>query len=1047
MDRIRKTFKKSGGQNEEGHQEEEAGVMSAPQEALENGVEEIEDVEEEEDEMDRVARERTGLKRDAKTAFGLGKLHVTNERYESAQTSFSDALTYYRRAWRTLDSGDNCESEKNQKEGRILKKGLGDCYYRLGGVAILMKEYDVAKDHFVDAQSIYEDLMEQSKDPKDAKTTFGLGKLHVTNERYESTQRSTLDSDDNCESEKDQNEGKTLKKDIGDYYYNLGGVEILMKEYVVANDHSVDAQSKDEDGVKQSKDPNYKFSMNCKESFLLAIKGLADTAYFEGGHDDFVRETYDKVVQVLETDGFLGWTSPIIGDIYLRLGELALKEIERSQVTHIDDKKWKDCLLYFRNALSSKENADDIGKEHLDYAVASYSYGVAVTKYADFLTVNNRKESSLLIYSDEEEKVREPLTGENDKLLYCAEIPSISKEAEEMYNFAIVALEKAKDTFTKNKEAQVFDIIAKAYHFLGYCYFVLDRQQEAVDRFQRELQVVKYLNSDPDKRVSKMHTVETLDYLGTLYFNMGNMSEAIPTLKKAIQINSLQGESLDIESNLVVKLAQVQYNRVVKLAQALYSEGEYSQSLEILTDFVPTVRREFDFFSSQSAKIETEMARNLHALSKHSDAIKRYERALKIYFHPYEKTKEMSYSVQSIEVLINLGHAHFETNYYDKALGCYLDAIDSHIIKSNRSTFLDQYRDMLKNTGFIYKNFGDYDSALQYYEEALYITAPNSIEYIHICSDIATSMFQKKSYKSAQQYYLKSVIASKHIYTEEGELALANSLYNMAIVCLKFKNFDGALKYLQKSKVLHSKLNPNALELAEVCNRLGYTYGKLTKYGEAFREHLTALTTRMAYFGIYSEEVSLSCESIANICLAQGSVENALTFYYTALETELGPDKHASILFALGNAFIEQGDYDAAFSAYEKSFEVVQAINPKCSLSVKIKRNIAMLTRKYNPDKAQDILDEALEIAQGLHGEVHIIIITLYIDKAKIALILDKNVERVMSYLDKANDILAVYQTHGRVRVDNVCLDLKKVRNIARKRQILEGYDNIEDTI
>ena len=89
-------------------------------------------------------------------------------------------------------------------------------------------------------------------------------------------------------------------------------------------------------------EPEYEMESNL-------IRKLFGDVHFMVGEDEEAKVVYRDAVNVLEKEDYLGWANKEIGEIYKRLAEL-----------HLDDCEWNETLKYYRNAVSSKQNAEDV---------------------------------------------------------------------------------------------------------------------------------------------------------------------------------------------------------------------------------------------------------------------------------------------------------------------------------------------------------------------------------------------------------------------------------------------------------------------------------------------------------------------------------------------------------------------------------------------------------------------------------------------------------------------------------------------------------------
>jgi len=144
-----------------------------------------------EDEDPEVEAERLSERRmrDAKTAYGLGKIDIERKEYEVAGNNLREALSLY---MHVLDTDFEEEEEvdesqltfaeiqkkkankkspeeiKKENDLKKLKKKIADCRMQLGEVALVKEELESARGYFQDALYIYDDRDYADEFEKDA---------------------------------------------------------------------------------------------------------------------------------------------------------------------------------------------------------------------------------------------------------------------------------------------------------------------------------------------------------------------------------------------------------------------------------------------------------------------------------------------------------------------------------------------------------------------------------------------------------------------------------------------------------------------------------------------------------------------------------------------------------------------------------------------------------------------------------------------------------------------------------------------------------------
>ena len=101
--------------------------------------------------LEKAKREQ--LTREAKTLFGLGKLGMTNGKYDRAIKNFMRAQRIY----------ESLERDVEGKNNRVVSKKIADCCYNGGCSYILINEFEKATPLLEKAQEIYHRFFKKSQ--------------------------------------------------------------------------------------------------------------------------------------------------------------------------------------------------------------------------------------------------------------------------------------------------------------------------------------------------------------------------------------------------------------------------------------------------------------------------------------------------------------------------------------------------------------------------------------------------------------------------------------------------------------------------------------------------------------------------------------------------------------------------------------------------------------------------------------------------------------------------------------------------------------------
>mmetsp|Transcript_22570 Transcript_22570/g.34653 ORF Transcript_22570/g.34653 Transcript_22570/m.34653 type:complete len:976 (-) Transcript_22570:131-3058(-) len=835
-------------------------------------------------------------------------------------------------------------------------------------------------------QKLEEEEEEQriQKKLREAKTEMGLGKVNIENKQLREARDNysfayKIYQDLLHEGPEDEKAIKKYNKLSADCRGKLGEIHLILGDFNSAKQYFSEAQN-----TYNIYEPEYEMESNL-------IRKLFGDVHFMVGEDEEAKVVYRDAVNVLEREEYLGWANKEIGEIYKRLAEL-----------HLDDCEWNETLKYYRNAVSSKQNAEDIGPEHPDYAELQYGNGMALEKFAEYckeledMEEKRRKGTQVGKTLAIEEAKNEDTTDMNNSegmksiLKSKSSSPVAKKDEEEVksrkhYLFAVSAFQTARGVYEKLNKKEYEDELADVLHHLGICNRALGNRKEALQFLEQELKMISKMRKEV--RPSVLHIAETLEATGSLHLEDEHTKEkALDLLKKALKTYKCVKE---IKPEVLASIN-------TKVARAHYRQENFDDAIVCLKEAMKIVKREFGKISLQNAAIHTKFGHNYLALMRYADATKHYEAALQIQVKRAEASIDgRPRNMDIVRLLICLGHVHYEANFFDKSLGCYIEALDSY--KELASDEPIGLKKIYNNMGHIYYTLGDFIQASISYNDALMLTTPGGskediIEIATLLNNLGNVLFHLRAFEEAQNFYLRAFKVKRHLCKEDDTpdySNVANSLYNMGTVCLKMGNLEGSLIYFQKAREMHEESDPHALQIADICSQMGNVHLRLKQYDEALQEHHTALSIRKDVLGPSNADVSATCHHIANVCYAEEDYDKALSFYNVALkvkEDRVDDALFGNIYHSMGNTYAKTGDVEKAVASYKRSLEFKRQSQPISASVARTLRNIALLIKDTDPTEANNLISDTLEITRAVMGTDHPMVAKILVDKAKLQL-------------------------------------------------------------
>ncbi|MHA1911141.1 MAG: tetratricopeptide repeat protein, partial [Candidatus Kariarchaeaceae archaeon] len=270
---------------------------------------------------------------------------------------------------------------------------------------------------------------------------------------------------------------------------------------------------------------------------------------------------------------------------------------------------------------------------------------------------------------------------------------------------------------------------------------------------------------------------------------------------------------------------------------------------------------------------------------------------------------------------------------------------------------------LFNSKGVIYRQKGELDKALNYYEKSLIIK-----EEIGEKRGIALSLnnigivyYQKGEIDQALEYYKKSLIIKEEI-GEKRSIAL--SLNNIGVLYNQKGELNKALEFYEKSLVIKEELG-NKQEIAPLLNNIGVLYRMKGELDKALDYYGKSLVIREKLGNIKSIAGSLS--NIGELHHEKGELEKAIELQKQSLvlREELGNKlETASSLYRLLRVSIDLGEIQQAKGYLIKLHQLTEnEENIQLDLQSRLAEALILKTsrRRKNLTKAEAILEEIVE--------------------------------------------------------------------------------------
>jgi tetratricopeptide (TPR) repeat protein len=232
------------------------------------------------------------------------------------------------------------------------------------------------------------------------------------------------------------------------------------------------------------------------------------------------------------------------------------------------------------------------------------------------------------------------------------------------------------------------------------------------------------------------------------------------------------------------------------------------------------------------------------------------------------------------------------------------------------------------NLGTTYYYLGDYQKAIEYFEQALIISreiGDRSGEGADL-GNLGIAYSNLGQVEKAIEYYEQALVIAREIGDRRGE---GNQLGNLGIAYSNLGQVEKAIEYYEQALVITREIGDRSGEGNQLGN-LGSAYSNLGQVEKAIEYYEQALVIAREIEDRDGEGNRLGNLGIAYSNL--GQVEKAIEYYEQALiiSREIGDRRgEGADLGNLGNAYIDMGQVQSAKAYHKQALEIAQEIGDR----------------------------------------------------------------------------------------------------------------------
>lgn len=270
---------------------------------------------------------------------------------------------------------------------------------------------------------------------------------------------------------------------------------------------------------------------------------------------------------------------------------------------------------------------------------------------------------------------------------------------------------------------------------------------------------------------------------------------------------------------------------------------------------------------------------------------------------------------------------------------------------------------------------GEYDKAIQFYNQALTITS-QPIERSQVFRNLGNLHGYQSKFQDALELFNKASLELNQLEVKSDLILLAkiNLSLDRAYICIKSASYNQALSYC--SEALNDIGSEGAPEmLARVHGYLGDIYYYLGQWSDAVVEYTRSLALRETIKDVYG--ASLVRDDLGNMYYHLGEWEKAINNHIQSIEVleQIGDIRRLAIAYSnLGMVKFGKGEWDETQKWHQKSLECDEKIGNLLGVSICC-NNLGILLRcRGEWSKALSFHQRALRLAcqiNNKHGEAY----------------------------------------------------------------------------
>ncbi len=326
-------------------------------------------------------------------------------------------------------------------------------------------------------------------------------------------------------------------------------------------------------------------------------------------------------------------------------------------------------------------------------------------------------------------------------------------------------------------------------------------------------------------------------------------------------------------------------------------------------------------------------------------------------------------------LLTELGYAYFYDFQYAKADSVLQKAL--FIQQQSPKTPPLKFAYTCNLLGYIHRQLGNYDQAIDYFEKAKAIR----IKELGEDNPLVGSIYNNLGLVYKNRYEFDKALANfekaVEIKNKSNDSTVYNNYVNIGALLSMLGNYSLALEYYEKAEKVLQNLDDQE-KLADLYSNMGVAYNYLRASKESYEYHQKALTIYTAALGSKSEKISNVYQNLANVFDELGDRPNEQKAIEKALALDEsiygdGNPELAPLYNNLGLLYRDNGVFGKSLEYLNQAKRIYQqSANKQPEKYLNTISNIGETYRMMNvPDSAISYFQEALLNQRKLYGGKH----------------------------------------------------------------------------